>query len=153
MAEEFKQIIRIMGADIKGEMQTYNALTKIHGISFMLSNAICNVLKLNKNEKIGSLSNEELKKIESVIKQDAFPTWLKNRRKDMDSGKDLHLVSTDLKFQKELDIKHLRKIRCYRGIRHSLGLPVRGQRTRSNFRKGKTVGVKKKSVKTASGKK
>src|SRR3989344_5891101 len=153
MAEEFKQMIRIMGADINGNMQTYHALTKVYGISFMLSNAICNVLKLDKNEKIGSLPSEKLKSIEAALKQDIFPAWLLNRRKDMDSGKDVHLISADLKFQKELDIKHLRKIMCYRGIRHSLGLPVRGQRTRSNFRKGKTVGVKKKSVKTASGKK
>jgi small subunit ribosomal protein S13 len=45
-----------------------------------------------------------------------------------------------------MDIKNLRKMKCYRGVRHSLGLPVRGQKTRSNFRKGKTVGVRKKGI-------
>ena len=76
-----------------------------------------------------------------------FPVWMLNRRKDKLSGEDKHLLKTDLKLQKEIDVKDLQKIRSYRGARHQAGLPVRGQRTRSNFRRGKTVGVRKKGVK------
>jgi len=146
--QEFNQIIRILSTDINGNLQTSHALTKIHGVSFMLSNAVCKLADLNKSEKIGTLPQESLKKIESILKSEEVPVWLRNRRKDLDTGKDKHLTGPDLKFQKDVDIKQLRKIKCYRGVRHSLGLPVRGQRTRSNFRKGKTVGVRKKSLKT-----
>ena len=154
MAEEFKQMIRFLEKDIKGNLQIYHALTKVYGISYSLSNAICNIAQIDKSKKIGSLSDQEIGKIKSIAANQAdVPSWAFNRKKDRETGKDIHLIGSDLKFNKEMDIKHLRKIRCYRGIRHSLGLPVRGQRTRSNFRHGKTVGVKKKSLKSATGKK
>ena len=154
MAEEFKQMIRFLEKDIKGNLQIYHALTKVYGISYSLSNAICNLAQIDKSKKIGSLSDQEIGKIKSIAANPAdVPSWAFNRKKDRETGKDIHLIGSDLKFNKEMDIKHLRKIRCYRGIRHSLGLPVRGQRTRSNFRHGKTVGVKKKSLKSATGKK
>ena len=76
------------------------------------------------------------------------PSFLKNRQNDFDGGKDKHLVGADLKLRKEFDIKRLRKIRSYRGIRHAVGLPVRGQRTKSNFRKNRkksgSIGIKSK---------
>lgn len=154
MTEEFRQMIRLLDKDINGNMQTMHALTRVYGIKYFLSNAVCNLAQIDRAKKIGSLSDQELQKIQSIVKNPAeIPSWAFNRKKDRETGKDLHLVGADLKFNKELDIKHLRKIKCYRGVRHSLGLPVRGQRTRSNFRQGKTVGVKKKSLKSATGKK
>ena len=66
-----------------------------------------------------------------------------NRRKDIDTGKNIHIIGSDLSLQKEFDIKRLKKMKCYRGVRHSTGQPVRGQRTRSHFRKNKSVGVAK----------
>mgnify|MGYP001558620971 CR=1 FL=1 len=154
MAEEFRQMIRLLEKDLNGNLQTQYALTRVYGIKYSLSNAICILAQIDKAKKIGSLSDEELEKIQTIIKNPSeIPSWALNRNKDQKTGKDTHLIGADLKFNKDTDIKHLRKIKCYRGIRHSLGLPVRGQRTRSNFRKGKTVGVKKKSLKTASGKK
>ena len=72
---------------------------------------------------------------------------MKNRQKDFDNGEDVHLNGADLKLKKEFDIKRLRKIKSYRGIRHGAGLPTRGQRTKGNFRKnrkksGATAGKK-----------
>ena len=67
-----------------------------------------------------------------------------NRRKDPVTGEDMHLSESDLTMGVRQDIEFLKKIRAYRGIRHELGLPVRGQRTRSSFRKGRTVGVQRK---------
>ncbi|MDO8517486.1 MAG: 30S ribosomal protein S13, partial [Nanoarchaeota archaeon] len=73
--------------------------------------------------------------------------FLVNRRKDYESGENKHLYGADLDLQKEFDIKKLKKMRAYKGIRHQLGQPVRGQRTKSHFRKEKkrkgAVGVKK----------
>lgn len=144
--KETGKIIRIMQTDVSGEKQLYPGLTKIKGVSWSFSNALCNKLGLDKKRKIDSLSAEEIKKIEEFIKNPDLPAFLLNRRKDFDTGKDLHLLGTDLDLRKDFDIKRLKKIRSYRGLRHALGQPVRGQRTRSHFRqKGKSVGVLKKA--------
>ena len=66
-----------------------------------------------------------------------------NRRKDIETGEDKHLLGSDLKLRKEFDLKRMKNIRSYKGVRHALGLPVRGQSTRSHFHKGKSLGVKK----------
>ncbi len=144
--EEPEKIIRIIQTDIAGEKQLYVGLTKIKGVSWGFSNAICNKLGLDKKRKIASLSKEEIQKIGEFIKNPELPGFLLNRRKDFDTGKDLHLLGSDLELRKDFDIRKLKKIRSYRGISHALGQPVRGQRTRGHFReKGKAVGVLKKA--------
>lgn len=144
-----EKIIRILSKDIEGKMKIYPGLTKIKGISWGLSNAICKTLKIDKNRKIGSLTNEEIKKITEFIKNPKIPVYLINRRSDFETGENKHLTSSDLELQTGFDIKKLRKIKSYRGHRHAAGLPSRGQRTRSNFRrkKSKSVGIKKKMKK------
>ncbi|MDP2908278.1 MAG: 30S ribosomal protein S13 [Nanoarchaeota archaeon] len=146
--QEFNQLVRLCGADIDGNRKLYHALRKIRGVSYSFSNAICQTSKLGHGKKIGMLTDEELKKIEDILtnplKYD-IPSWMLNRRKDYDEGTDKHIISTDVRFKVDFDIKRLKKIKAYKGIRHGLGLPVRGQKTRSHFRTGKTVGVKKKS--------
>jgi small subunit ribosomal protein S13 len=71
-----------------------------------------------------------------------------NRQKDYESGENMHLLGPTIKFVQDNDVRRLKKIKAYKGMRHAAGLPVRGQRTRSNFRKnkGKTVGVIKSAV-------
>lgn len=76
----------------------------------------------------------------------SFPSWLLNRRKDVETGENSHLSGVALDLKKREDINRLRKIKSYKGFRHELGLPVRGQRTRSSFRRNKTVGVSKKKA-------
>ena len=144
-----ERIIRILSEDIEGRMTLYSGLAKIKGISWSFSNAICKKLKMNKRRKIGSLKDEEIKVIIDFIKNPDVPEHILNRRKDFDTGENKHLTGTDLDLRKEFDIKRLKKIKSYRGIRHSAGLPLRGQRTRSNFRKNraKGSGIKKKSGK------
>ncbi len=143
------KIIRILSQDIEGNMKVYPGLTKIKGISWSLSNAICKKLKIDKNKKIGDLKNEEIKRITEFIKNPIVPANIINRRTDFETGKNKHLIGSDLELQKEFDIKKMKKIKSYKGYRHSAGLPVRGQRTKGNFRKNKSkgVGIKKKSKK------
>jgi len=142
------RIVRILSKDIEGKMKIYPGLTKLKGISWSLANAVCKNLKLDKNRRVGSLTNEEVKKISDYIKKLQVPEFLKNRRKDPESGQKRHLVGIDLELQKEFDIKKLKKIKSYRGYRHASGLPVRGQRTRGNFRKNKgKAGIKRKTKK------
>jgi len=144
-----ERIIRILSEDIEGRMTLYSGLAKIKGISWSFSNAICKKLKMDKRRKIGSLKDEEIKVIIDFIKNPDVPEHVLNRRKDFDTGENKHLTGTDLDLRKEFDIKRLKKIKSYRGIRHSAGLPLRGQRTRSNFRRNraKGSGIKKKSGK------
>ena len=75
-----------------------------------------------------------------------IPAWVMNRRRDLVTGEDVHLVGADLEFAQKQDIKRMIDIKSYKGVRHMFGLPVRGQRTRSSFRKGRTVGVVRKKV-------
>ena len=141
-----EKVVRILSEDIEGSAKIYVGLTKIKGISWSISNAICNILKIDKNKKIGSLTDEEIKEIIAFIKKPEFPNFIFNRRFDFETGENKHLVGTALELQKDFDIKRLKKIKSYRGIRHAAGLPVRGQRTKSNFRRNrsKSIGIKKK---------
>ena len=145
-----ERIVRILDEDIEGGMKIYAGLTQIKGISWGMANAVCKILKMDKNRKVGSLTDSEIKKIIDFIKNPEMPKFLFNRKFDFETGKEKHLTGTDLELQKEFDIKRLKKIKSYRGIRHSAGLPVRGQRTKSNFRKNKKkgAGIKRKTKKT-----
>ncbi|MBI3035470.1 30S ribosomal protein S13 [Candidatus Woesearchaeota archaeon] len=153
MAEEQKQelkyFVRIANTDLDGNKPIQNALTKIKGLSFMLSNAVLNAARVEKAKKAGYLSDEQVSMIDEVIKEPSkfgIPVWLFNRKRDPEDGTDKHLVGSTLAFIQDNDIKMMKKMKSYKGVRHSFGLPVRGQRTRSNFRKnkGKVMGVKKK---------
>ena len=143
------RIVRIHSKDIEGKMGVYAGLTKIKGISWAFSNALCKKLGIDKKRKVGSLTEEEIKKITEFIKKPSVPKYLVNRRMDFAEGEDKHLTGSDLELQKDFDVKRLKKIKSYRGLRHSAGLPLRGQRTRSNFRKNrrKGAGIKKKGKK------
>ena len=145
--EADERLIRILGKDIPGSKKVLAGLTRIKGISWAFANSICKKLKIEKNKKIGDLNETEIKKISDFVKNPDVPIFLKNRRKDFDSGEDKHLNGADLDLRKDFDIKRLRKIRAYRGARHAVGLPTRGQRTRSNFRKNRkkrgAIGVSK----------
>lgn len=143
------KIIRILAKDIPGNMTVYSGFTRIKGISWGISNAICNLMKLDKKRKIGSLTPEELEQVKKFMEKPELPLFMKNRRKDFESGEDKHIISSELELKKDFDIKRLKKVKSYRGFRHMGNLPLRGQRTRSNFRKNRArgVGIKKKGGK------
>ena len=140
-------IIRILQTDIPGNKKVLVGLTYIKGVSWAVSNAICKLLKIDPDKKIDKLVEEDIKKITDFLKNPVLPKFLLNRRKDFETGEDGHLIMAELEMKKEFDVRRLKKIRSYRGLRHALGHPTRGQRTRSHFRakgKKKAVGVKKK---------
>lgn len=153
--ENFKYLVRIANTDLDGNKGISNALKKIKGVGFMFSNLICNIANVDKMFKSGYLKDEEVKKLDDVLNNPQkydVPTWMLNRRKNYEDGKDYHSLTGDLSFAEENDVKRMKKIRSYRGVRHGLGLPVRGQRTKSNFRRNKgkaSLGVKKKDGKKA----
>ena len=148
--KKFRYLVRIANTDLKGEKPVGFALRNVKGVNFQFANAVCSLAGIDKQKRSGDLSDAEVSKMEEILKsplEKGIPTWLVNRRKDIEDNQDKHLISTDLKFTQDNDIKRLRKIKSYKGSRHSQGLPVRGQRTKSNFRKskGKVMGVKRRA--------
>jgi small subunit ribosomal protein S13 len=146
---DYKHLVRIANTDVDGSKTILYALTKIKGISHMFANAVLSIAHIDKEKKAGVLSEAEVKKVDEIVRQPEkfeVPTWMLNRRKDYDSGEDKHLLTSDLDFTKDNDLKRLKKVKSYRGLRHAWNLPVRGQKTKSNFRhnKGKVMGVKRK---------
>ncbi|MBS3994957.1 MAG: 30S ribosomal protein S13 [Alkaliphilus sp.] len=120
---------RISGVDLPREKRVEIGLTYIYGIGRKTSNDILKKTGINPDTRVRNLTEEEVGKLRQIIDSD-------------------HRVEGDLRREIALNIKRLKEIGCYRGIRHRRSLPVRGQRTKTNARtrKGpkKTVGRKKK---------
>ena len=144
----FRHIVRVANTDLNGKKPVVYSLRKIKGVGTSFGHAICGVLHLDEGRKLGDLSEEETKRIEEVIlhpQKFNVPGWIFNRQRDMETNSDRHMVGNELIFTQEMNVKMMKKIRSYKGVRHMLGLPVRGQKTRSKFRKnkGKVLGVKR----------
>ncbi|ARM75760.1 30S ribosomal protein S13 [Acidianus manzaensis] len=152
MSESFRYIVRLFGQDIDGTMKVPYALAMIKGIGYNTARAIVMKTGLDKDKRLGELTDAQLKKIEEIManKQvNGLPSWMYNRRKDYETGQDLHLVTSELIFYARNDIEREKKAKSWRGVRHSLGLKVRGQRTRTTGRIGTTVGVKRGAARAA----
>jgi len=145
--QEYRHIVRVAGRDIDGQENLLQGLTRITGVGLRLSKAIITHLGLNPTDRLGFLDDETIAKIESLLGDPVaadFPDWYVNRPRDRLTGKMVHLTGSDLDFAHKSDIERLKRIRAWRGIRHALGLKVRGQHTRTTGRRGATVGVSRK---------
>ena len=120
---------RIAGVDLPREKIVEIGLTYIYGIGRVSSNRILEAANVNPDTRVRDLTDEEVKRISAVIDE-------------------TQTVEGDLRREIALNIKRLQEIGCYRGIRHRKGLPVRGQKTKTNARTRKgpkrTVANKKK---------
>ena len=136
-----------MGTDIDGSKKVIYGISKIRGVGPNFAHAVVKAARINPDARIGGLSEAEMSRVEDVIRdplKHGIPVRLVNRRKDVETGRDMHLTGPDLALKIKGDIDFMKDIRTWKGIRHSLGLKVRGQRTRTTGRSGKAVGVKKK---------
>lgn len=122
---------RIAGVDLPKNERIEIGLTRIYGIGRSLSRQILNKTGVNPDIRVKDLKDEDIVKIRNVIEKD-------------------YKVEGDLRREVSMNVKRLIDIGCYRGLRHRLGLPVHGQRTRTNARtrKGprKTIMGKKKEA-------
>ena len=149
MSREFQYIIRFAGTDIEGTKPVTYALTSVKGVGIKLANAVIEKSGISPEARMGFLSSADVEKIGDIITNPVkygIPIWLLNRRKDLETGEDIHLLGSDLVLQTKNDIDQMKKIRSWKGFRHSYGLKVRGQRTKTTGRKGKAIGVKKKQL-------
>lgn len=148
--QEYQYIVRMAGHDIDGQENLLRGLTKIKGVGLRLSKAIINQLNLDPERRIGYISDDKIENIEKIIENPTshdLPGWYVNRPRDRRTGKMIHLIGSDLEFTHRNDIDRLKRIRSWRGIRHQLGLKVRGQHTRTTGRSGMSVGVSRKRLK------
>ncbi|MBO4267710.1 MAG: 30S ribosomal protein S13 [Lachnospiraceae bacterium] len=120
---------RIVGIDLPRDKRVEIGLTYIYGIGRTSSNKILEAAKVNPDTRVRELTDDEVKRISEIIERD-------------------YMVEGDLRREVAMNIKRLQEIGCYRGIRHRKGLPVRGQKTKTNARTRKgpkrTVAGKKK---------
>jgi small subunit ribosomal protein S13 len=122
-------VARIAGVDIPRDKRVEIALTYIYGIGPTSAKRIIARTNVDPDTRVRNLTEEEVNRIREVVDKE-------------------HIVEGDLRRQVSMNIKRLIEIKCYRGIRHQRGLPVRGQRTRTNARTRRgprrTVGVRRK---------
>jgi len=144
-----RRIVRILSTDIDGSLPLERALRKVKGVSFMFARATCIAMNADGRKKIGVMADHEIKAVEEFLRQPQLPAWMVNRRKDPETGANLHLTMSALDLKRREDVNTMKRTRSYKGIRHELGQPVRGQRTRSTFRTNKTIGVSKKKAQPA----
>ena len=144
--KDIKYFVRIRNTDLDGTRSVQIALTKIPGIGRITSKAISRLAKVNPLAIMGKLDDAGVDRLREVVDNygPQVPRWMLNRPADPYTGEGKHLLSTDVLISKEDDVNRMRKIRCYRGIRHETGQKVRGQRTKSTGRTGTTVGVRRK---------
>jgi len=148
----FRQLVRVSGVVLDGNKEIHRVLPIIKGLGYSTTRTMLAKMNVPKDKKLGSLTEAEVENLENNIRDinKTVPVWMTNRRKDIDTGADLHLIGSELDIANREDITRQKKIKSYRGIRHILGQPVRGQRTRTSFRTGTAVGVsRKKAVEAA----
>jgi len=149
MSQEYKHIVRVASADIDGQENLLQGLTRIKGVGLRIAKSIINQLELDPSQRLGYVTDETIAGIEQIIKDPVaagLPDWYVNRPRDRMSGKMMHLIGSDLEFAHKNDIDRLRRIKSWRGTRHTLGLKVRGQHTRTTGRGGMAVGVSRKNL-------
>ncbi len=147
-------IIRIAGRDINGNFKIIRGLMQIKGIGYSMAKALAlaykNEYKISEETMMKDLSDPQVVQLEAMLKEPQkikeIPKYMLNRRKDPETGEDVHMVGVDLSVKVKQDIDHMIKIQTWVGHRHQYGQKVRGQRTRSTGRTGETIGVMKKTV-------
>ncbi|MBI3013597.1 MAG: 30S ribosomal protein S13 [Candidatus Tectomicrobia bacterium] len=122
---------RVAGVDIPAEKRVEVGLTYIYGVGRTSARKILDAAQIGRDARVKDLTEKELSKIQAIIQQE-------------------YRVEGDLRRDRSMDIKRLMDIGCYRGLRHRRGLPVRGQRTRTNSRTRKgprrTIGARAKAA-------
>merc|ERR1712100_338780 len=137
----FQHILRVLNTNLDGKVKVMFALTSIKGVGRRFSNIACKKAEVDLNKRAGELTAEEVERLVTIVqnpRQFKVPDWMLNRKKDTKDGKFSQCVSNTLDMKLREDLERLKKIRAHRGLR------LRGQRTKTTGRKGRTVGVSKK---------
>ncbi len=146
-----KVFFRKLRSQVDGNAKIEYGLTQIRGIGMRFAQAVVRVAKLNPDLRIGVIPEKDLNRIEEIIINpitSGIPAWMVNRKKDIVTGEDLHIIGNRLELSVRRDIDRMKRIRSYKGVRHHQGLKVRGQKTKSTGRHGLVVGVIRSKLKS-----
>jgi len=149
VSKEFNYIVRLGGANLDGTKLVPYALCDLKGVGIRVSKTLVKKLGLSSQDRLGAISEANVRRLEETLENLAssgLPAWMLNRRKDPQTGQNLHVLGSDLQFRVKEDIDVLRETRSWKGYRHARGLKVRGQRTKTAARKGRSVGVSRQRV-------
>ncbi len=149
MSREFNYIVRLHGSNLDGTKLLPYALCDIKGVGIRIARTMIKNLGLDPELRLGALSEADVRRLEDILGDPAsrgLPNWMLNRRKDPQTGRDIHLLASDLALSQKEDVDLMRETRSWKGERHSQGLKVRGQRTKTTARKGRSVGVSRRRV-------
>jgi len=146
--EEIKHIVRIANTDLDGKRSVQYALIGIKGVNRRIAKILSMYAGINPHDTLGYLNDEEIERLQNSVDNitTIIPSWMMNKQHDFLTGEHKHIIGTDIYLSLNEDLNFLKKTRSYRGVRHERGLRVRGQRTRSTGRKGRTVGVTRSSL-------
>ena len=145
-AADFKHLVRIAGRDLDGSKKLIVAISDLRGVGYNFASVVSSRIGLDPRVRLGTLSEDQVREVENAIQsatKSSLPAWYYNRRNDPETGETKQLLGSDLDFVVKGDVDDEKNIQSWKGVRHSLGLKVRGQRTRTTGRKGRTVGVRK----------
>lgn len=139
-----KVFFRKLRSQVDGSAKIEYGLTQIRGIGKRFAQAIVIAAGFDSNIRIGAIQEKDLNKLEEIILNPlkyGIPVWMLNRKKDLRTGEDLHVIGNQLEITVKRDVDRMKRIKSYKGVRHHLRLKVRGQKTKSTGRHGLVVGV------------
>ncbi|MFX0077484.1 MAG: 30S ribosomal protein S13 [Candidatus Hermodarchaeota archaeon] len=142
-----KVFFRKLRSQVDGNSKVEYGLTQIRGIGRRFAQTIVRIAEINPNMRIGAIPEKDLNRLEEIILDpiaNGVPEWMVNRKNDLVTGENLHIIGNKLELSVKRDIDRMKRIRSYKGVRHHQGLKVRGQRTKSTGRHGLVVGVVRK---------
>ena len=138
--ENFQHIIRVLNTNVDGKRKVAYAFRMIKGIGVRFAFLACKKAGIDHNRRAGTLNPTEVEKISDVISDPLkykIPTWFLNRQRDIKNGKTEQLLSNAVDIKLREDLERMKKMYLHRGIRHALGLRVRGQHTCNVGRRSK----------------
>lgn len=146
--DQIKDRVRVSGVILDGSKPLDRALTSIKGVGPQIARTLSARLPHDKHTKLRDLDEKQISELEKILENlhSQLPTFMLNRQNDKSAGGSVHLIGPELEMANREDLNREKKSRSYRGVRHSLNLRVRGQRTRTTGRKGTTLGVTRKKT-------
>ena len=144
---EFVHILRVQNTNINGKQKAPFGLRQIRGLGRRFSVLTLKIAQVDCNKRSGEMNEDEIKTVNDIIARPTdynIPKWFLNRQKDPKHGNWTQLISNNLDTMMREDLERMRKSKNHRGLRHYWGHRVRGQRTKSTGRCGKTLGVTRK---------
>ena len=137
----------MQNTNVNGKHKVGFALRVIKGIGRRMAILVCKIARIDLNRRAGELTEEEMNTITDILTKPTeygIPQWFLNRQRCPKDGTFSQLISNMVDTRLREDLERMKKVRKHRGLRNFWGLKVRGQRTKSTGRTGRTLGVTKK---------